>query len=86
MPPIKLPRQPRKPPTPQALLRKTQALPLVKLHKPQVMHLLPLAKQAPMTQQKLPLPQVTPLPPPQTQPKLQAKLRRKQRPSLDRSL
>jgi hypothetical protein len=86
MPPRELLRQPRKPFTPPEKLRRTQALPLVKLHKPQVMHLLPLVKLAPMTQQRLPLPHVTPLPPLRMQPKPQAKLRRKQRPSLDRSL
>jgi hypothetical protein len=86
MPPIKLLRQPTKLPTRQAKLHKTQAQPPATLHKPQVKHLSPLAKQVPMTQQKLQPPQVMPLPPLQTQPRLQVKLRRKPHPNLECSL
>lgn len=78
---MKLPRQPRKLPTPPAKPRKTQVLPLAKPHKPQVRLPQPLAKQAPMPQQKLQPPQVTPPPPLRMQPRLQVKLQRKQRPS-----
>jgi hypothetical protein len=79
-------RRPRKLPTPPAKLRKTQALPQAKLHKPRVKHLSPLAKQAPTPQQKLPPPLVMPLPPLQTQPRLRVRLRRRQRRSRNRWL
>lgn len=86
MPPIKPLRQPGKRPTPPAKLRKTQALPLAKPRKPQVTHLSPLAKRAPMRQQKLLPPPEMPLPPLQMQLKLRAKPRRKPRPSRNRSV